>query len=123
MKTNRRCNFALDADDELGPVIRAPAPLSAAAAYFFFVKPRARMNYQCPTCQRELYNRRLKNCGFCGASIPESLRFTADEIAAMDKEMADLEKERVRRETVAAEEEEERRKQAEDTGRYLSGIM
>ena len=82
------------------------------------------MTYQCPTCERLLYNRRLKKCGFCGASIPESLRFTAEEIATIDKKMADLEEERVRRERVAAEAEEEaRRKQAEDTSRYLSGIM
>ena len=41
----------------------------------------------------------------------------------MDKKMADLEKERLKREAVVAEEEEERRKQAEDMGRYLSGLL
>ena len=81
------------------------------------------MNYQCPTCQRVLYNRRLPKCGFCGASIPESLRFTDEEIAKMDKKMANLDEERVRRERVAAEEEEARRKQAEDFRGYLSGII
>ena len=40
------------------------------------------MSYNCPTCQRLLYNRRLKHCGFCGAQIPESLRFTPEEITA-----------------------------------------
>jgi hypothetical protein len=70
-----------------------------------------------------LYNRRLKKCGFCGKSIPESLRFTDEEIATIDKKMAELEDERIRRELAAAEEEEALRKQAEDLGRYLSGIL
>jgi len=72
------------------------------------------MNYRCPTCERVLYNRRLKKCGFCGASIPESLRFTAEEIETIDKKMADLEQERVARERAAAEE-EARRRQSEDS--------
>jgi ribosomal protein L37E len=81
------------------------------------------MSYQCPTCQRVLYNRRLKKCGFCGASISKSLRFTAVEIATLDKKMADLEEERAQRERAAAEEKEAQRKQAEEIGRYFSGIM
>lgn len=45
------------------------------------------MSYYCPTCQRLLYNRRLKRCGFCDAAIPENLRFTPEEIAAQDKKV------------------------------------
>jgi hypothetical protein len=38
------------------------------------------MNYYCPSCQRMLANHRLPQCSFCGALIPDSLRFTAEEI-------------------------------------------
>jgi predicted DNA-binding transcriptional regulator YafY len=69
-----------------------------------------------------LYNRRLKQCGFCGAQIPENLRFTPDEIAALDKQMAELEEQRTQRARAAAEE-EARRKKAQDAGASLPGIM
>lgn len=46
------------------------------------------MRNHCPDCQRGLYNRRLAHCGLCGADIPESLRFTDEETAALDREMA-----------------------------------
>jgi hypothetical protein len=42
------------------------------------------MEYRCPACQRSLYDRRLEKCGFCGAEIPQHLRFTAQETAALD---------------------------------------
>jgi hypothetical protein len=87
------------------------------------VKPGARTKYQWPICQRVLYSRRIRHCGFCSAPIPESLRFTPEETAALDQKMAELEEQRIQREHAAAAEEEARRKQAEDIGRYLSGIM
>jgi hypothetical protein len=55
------------------------------------------MKTLCPNCRRVLYNRRLKACGFCGAPIPEELRFTAAEIAALDHELAVIELFRQRR--------------------------
>lgn len=55
------------------------------------------MKHDCPNCQRVLYNRRLKHCGFCGASIPEELRFSPDEAAALERKMADLEASRRQR--------------------------
>ena len=81
------------------------------------------MKYQCPTCQRVLYNRRLKHCGFCGAQIPESLRFTPEEIAAIDRQMAEWEEQRKQRQRVAQEEEAATRKRAEDLARSLSGMI
>ena len=71
------------------------------------------MSYHCPSCQRVLYNRRLSQCGFCGADIPEDLRFTTEEIAALDQEMADLEEQRKQRERAA---EEARRADGGETG-------
>jgi ribosomal protein L37E len=49
------------------------------------------MKHHCPKCQRILYNRRLKRCGFCGAPIPEELRFTPEETAALERKAAELE--------------------------------
>ena len=69
------------------------------------------MSYHCPTCKRVLYNRRLTHCGFCGAEIPESMRFTAEETAALDRKMAELEEQRRQRERAKAKEEEEARQQ------------
>ena len=71
------------------------------------------MSYHCPICQRVLYNRRLSQCGFCGADIPENLRFTPEVIATLDRETAELEEQRKQREREA---EEARRAEGGDTG-------
>lgn len=55
------------------------------------------MKQHCPNCQRILYNRRLKNCGFCGAPILEELRFTPEESAALERKAAELEASRRQR--------------------------
>jgi len=81
------------------------------------------MSYRCPSCQRELYNRRLKACGFCGAPIPEELRFTPEEIAKLDRETAELEEKRRAREQTAAKEEEERQRASGDAGIHFIGFM
>lgn len=57
---------------------------------------------QCPSCQRLLYDRSLTHCGYCGARIPESLRFTKEQIAAIDRDMAELEEQRHQRLVAAA---------------------
>ena len=66
------------------------------------------MSHKCPSCQRVLYNRRLKNCGFCGAPIPERLRFTPEESAELERKIAELEQQRRQRERAAEKEEEGR---------------
>jgi len=76
------------------------------------------MSYNCPKCQRVLYNRRLTRCGFCGAPIPEELRFTPEEIAALERKTAELEQQRRQREQAAAKEEQEAR-DARDSGPYF----
>ena len=81
------------------------------------------MTHHCPSCQRKLYSRRLKHCGFCDAEIPESLRFTSEEIAALDQKMAELEARRKQRERVAAEEEAARRRGTGDDGIDISAFM
>lgn len=53
----------------------------------------------CPVCDRILYNRRLSQCGFCGSEIPAYLRFTPEEEAKLDQEMADFTAAREERET------------------------
>jgi hypothetical protein len=78
------------------------------------------MSYLCPECQRELYNRRLAHCGFCGAPIPEELRFTPEQIAKLDREMADLDERRKQRQLEAEKDEKERREREIDSSGYLS---
>ena len=82
------------------------------------------MSHHCPSCQRVLYNRRLMHCGFCGAQIPESLRFTPEEIAALDRKMVELEEQRKQRERAAAKEAEEaRQRDSGDPGIYFTGLL
>jgi hypothetical protein len=64
------------------------------------------MSYHCPTCQRIIFNRRLAQCEFCGADIPNSLRFSAAEIAALDRKMAESAQRQKQRELEQEEENE-----------------
>lgn len=59
------------------------------------------MSHKCPNCQRVLYDRRLEECGFCGAPIPEELRFTPAEIVELDRKVAKSEAQRRYREQAA----------------------
>ena len=82
------------------------------------------MSHRCPSCQRVLYNRRLKACGFCGAPIPEELRFTPEEVASLDRQMAEVERQgRQRGKAAAKEAEGARRHDAGDCGISLTGFM
>jgi hypothetical protein len=63
-----------------------------------FLYDLGRMSYHCPTCQRIIYNRRLAQCEFCGADIPASLRFSAAEIATLDRKLAESAERRKQRE-------------------------
>ena len=65
-----------------------------------------RMSYHCPTCQRIIYNRRLAQCEFCGAEIPVDLRFSAAEVAALDRKLAESGERRKQRELEQKEEHE-----------------
>ena len=78
------------------------------------------MNYFCPKCQRDLYNRRLTHCGFCGAPIPEKLRFTPEQIAKLDQEMAELDERRKQRQLAAEKDEKERRQREADSSASFS---
>ena len=62
------------------------------------------MSVHCPACTRILYNRRLKNCGFCGALLPENFRFTPEEVAKLEKIEKDLENSAAERRKKADEE-------------------
>ena len=82
------------------------------------------MTYHCLKCQRALYNRRLTHCGFCGAPIQNEMRFTAEEIAALDRKMAELEEQRRQRQFAADKEEEEARKRdSGDPGIHFTGFL
>jgi hypothetical protein len=78
------------------------------------------MTVHCPSCNRILYNRRLKNCGFCGALLPENLRFTPAEIAKLEKIEKDLEKSAAERRKKA---DEESQQAAADGGSFDIGFL
>jgi hypothetical protein len=69
--------------------------------------------YHCPACQREIYLRRRATCEFCGEALPESVRLSPEELAAIDKEMEEM---RARRERDRKKEEERKRKRSSDDG-------
>ena len=81
------------------------------------------MSHHCPECERVLYSRRLIHCGYCGATIPDSLRFTAEEIAERDKKMDEIKRRKKERVRVAQEEEAARRRSAKDDGINFSSFM
>ena len=39
------------------------------------------MGFHCPSCGREMYNRRRKNCELCGTQLPPSLRLSEAQLA------------------------------------------
>ncbi len=78
----------------------------------------------CPACERVIYSRQQKRCGYCGAILPEELRLADHEIDEMKAEMREIE---TRRQAAKAEEEkerEERRKREQNwqTGGGFTGM-
>jgi hypothetical protein len=76
------------------------------------------MSVHCPACNRILYNRRLNNCGFCGALLPEHLRFTPEEVARLAKIEKDLENSAAERRKKA---DQEGQQAAADSGSFDVG--
>ncbi|MBI2924475.1 MAG: hypothetical protein HYY24_02090 [Verrucomicrobia bacterium] len=81
------------------------------------------MSYHCPSCQRVIFSRRLKNCDFCGAEIPAHLRFTPKEIEALNRKMAELAERRKQRDREAGAAEKARRSKDGDGGFDDFGLM
>ena len=50
------------------------------------------MIFQCPHCDRPIYNRRINRCEFCHEVIPESLLLSDSQIAQLDQARAEEEK-------------------------------
>ena len=81
------------------------------------------MSHHCPECQRILYSRRLKHCGYCGTAIPESLRFSPEEIEQRDRELEISHEQFRERQRAAAEEQAAKRKQQGDDGMDLWPLL
>jgi ribosomal protein L37E len=64
---------------------------------------------RCPKCNRVVYNRRLKTCGFCGAELPQEFQLTEAESKELAKQDADSEALRKIRKLKDEHEEELRR--------------
>ena len=60
----------------------------------------------CPHCNRLLYSRQHRKCGYCGGELPEEFRLTKVEIADLRREQEEIENRRI-----AAKEKEEKEKE------------
>ncbi len=78
------------------------------------------MKVHCPSCDKVLYSRRLKQCAFCGAEIPEALRFSAEEIAALDRSLAESAARRKGNEHEFEEREAKRRADSDSASSFFS---
>ena len=74
------------------------------------------MSVQCPKCNRVVYSRRQKVCGFCGAELPKELQFTEAELAGLAEQDAEAAARRKARKLKDEEDQEERRKGDSATG-------
>jgi len=72
-----------------------------------------RMSLNCPMCNRQVYSRRHKRCGYCGAELPTEFLFTTAEVAALDAEAEQRRLERQAKEEKEANEAEEARRWAD----------
>jgi hypothetical protein len=70
---------------------------------------RNEMSLYCPKCNRVVYNRRHKLCGFCGAELPKEFLFTAEQLAALDREEKEAERRKKQRQAEREAEEAARR--------------
>ena len=46
------------------------------------------MKFVCPSCERPIYNRRIKECEFCSASIPAELLFSDEEVDDLNNQQS-----------------------------------
>lgn len=71
----------------------------------------------CPHCNRVIYSRQHKNCGYCGEELPPELLLSPSETKELKQEMIEIEQRRVEmKEKEAKEKEEQRKKNASDSG-------
>lgn len=75
------------------------------------------MNATCPVCQREVYSRRQKTCGYCDAELPSEALFTPAESAQITRTIAEMEVRRQREQ----EAEERKKRRADPGGRGIYG--
>ena len=67
----------------------------------------------CPYCERIIYSRQHRKCGYCGKELPSELLLSEAEIAQLKAEEAAIAE---RRAKAKAKEEEDRRKRSGDSG-------
>ena len=72
------------------------------------------MSLHCPKCNRQVYSRRHKRCGFCGAELPAEFLFTEAELAVLEAEENQRRLERKAKEEKQAKEAEEAQRWARD---------
>ena len=77
------------------------------------------MSMHCPKCNRVVYSRRQKVCGFCSAELPNELWLTEAELMDLAKQDAEAAARRKSRKLNDEAEEEERRKGDSGAGYLL----
>ncbi|MEY4485468.1 MAG: hypothetical protein RL693_2920 [Verrucomicrobiota bacterium] len=75
----------------------------------------------CPSCNRLLYSRSRRTCGFCGAVLPPEVLLSDEKIAAIKAEQAEITLRRAK--DKAKDEEERKKKAARDAGSYTPPLF
>ena len=65
-------------------MLHAARPLPSWLIFDVGQAMKAEPPFKCPACMRALYDRKRKTCGYCGASIPEEVRFLKEMIADLE---------------------------------------
>lgn len=76
------------------------------------------MSFRCPKCNRDVYDRRQKVCGFCGAELPGKFQLTPAELKELARQDAEAEA-RLKRRKLKDEEEEEQRRKADSGETFM----
>ncbi|CAN5669882.1 hypothetical protein BH09VER1_BH09VER1_01610 [soil metagenome] len=78
------------------------------------------MSAACPVCQRVIYSRRQRTCGYCDADLPPEALFSPQESAQVTRTITEMEARRHRE--LEAEERKKRRSDPGGRGIYGPGI-
>ncbi|WP_374429116.1 hypothetical protein [Ideonella dechloratans] len=72
--------------------------------------------FRCPACGFTVFNRRLTHCEACRAPLPESLRFDAPALARLERDAAEIDRQRAELARDAEAQEAERQRRRGDGG-------
>ncbi len=50
------------------------------------------MSFNCPKCNRLVYNRKRKQCGYCGTELPEDFLLSKEQIEEIETQKEEFQK-------------------------------